>query len=137
MALSFRSNSFLSLREQMDSLNSQGLLNTENAKELIEKNGLSVEDFKQADKEFQKSGLGYSDLETDLPGSIAGAVGKSVSGAIDFFDANLPKPVTNAIENTADTIGEYIPDFIKKSWQATFDPYTGDDTINTITRDVG
>ena len=42
MALSFRSNSFLSLREQMDSLNSQGLLNTENAKELIEKNGLSV-----------------------------------------------------------------------------------------------
>ena len=47
------------------------------------------EDFKQADKEFQKSGLGYSDLETDLPGSIAGAVGKSVSGAIDFFDANL------------------------------------------------
>ena len=137
MALSFRSNSFLSLREQMDSLDSQGLLTSENAKELIEKNGLDVKDFIQADAEFQQSGLTYDDLEADLPGSISGAVGKGVSGAIDFVEAFLPKPVTNAIENTADTVGEYIPDSIKKSWQATFDPYTGDDTVNTLTRDVG
>ena len=102
MALSFRSNSFLSLREHMDSLDSQGLLTSENAKELIEKNGLDVKDFIQADAEFQKSGLTYNDLETNLPGAIAGAVGKDVSGAIDILDAFLPKPVTNAIENTAD-----------------------------------
>ena len=54
--LNFRTDTFLRLRQEMDSLANQNLLTPEKVREMVKLKGIDLQDFKEADKKFIASG---------------------------------------------------------------------------------
>ena len=124
--LNYRTDTFLRLRQEMDSLANQNLLTPEKVREMVKLKGIDLQDFKEADKKFIASGQTYDDLEADFVDTIAAGATDIVEGIGNIGMAILPAPVSTAVENTAEVLGEYVPDAVKSAYQAMSDPYTGD-----------
>jgi len=134
--LNFRTDTFLRLRQEMDSLANQNLLTPEKVREMVKLKGIDLQDFKEADKKFIASGQKYSDLEADTMDTIAAGATDLVEGIGNIGMALLPPQISTVVGNTAELLGEYIPDAVKSAYQATSDPYTGDSLVKGITRDT-
>ena len=66
--LNYRTDTFLRLRQEMDSLANQNLLTPEKVREMVKLKGIDLQDFKEANKKFIASGQTYNDdrdWETD------------------------------------------------------------------------
>ena len=134
--LNYRTDTFLRLRQEMDSLANQNLLTSEKIREMVKLKGIDLQDFKEANKKFIASGQTYADLEGDFIDTIAAGATDLVEGIGNIGMAILPAPISTAVENTAEVLGEYVPDAVKSSYQAMSDPYTGDSLVKGVTRDV-
>ena len=134
--LNYRTDTFLRLRQEMDSLANQNLLTSEKVKEMVKLKGIDLQDFKNANQKFIASGQTYTDLEGDVIDTIAAGATDLVEGIGNIGMSILPAPIATTVENTADLLGEYIPDAVKSSYQAMSDPYTGDSLVKGITRDT-
>ena len=134
--LNYRTDTFLRLRQEMDSLANQNLLTPEKVREMVKLKGIDLQDFKEADKKFIASGQTYADLEGDFMDTIAAGATDLVEGIGNIGMAILPPQISTAVENTAEVLGEYVPDAVKSAYQAMSDPYTGDSLAKGITRDT-
>ena len=141
--LNFRTDTFLRLREDMDSLAGQNLLTSEKVKAMVKAKGIDLKDFLDANDKFVASGQTYDDLASDtstLDTIVAGGL-SLIEGGGSLGKALLKSnpytlPIATAVENSAEVLGEYVPDAVKSSYQAMSDPYTGDSLLKGITRDV-
>lgn len=127
--LNFRTNTFVRLRQDMDSLAGQNLLTPDKVKAMVEAKGIDFKDFLDANDKFMASGATYEDLEGDVSGLVAPAYTAFVEGLGKIGKTILPKPVTNAIENTAEVLGEYVPDAVKSAYQGMTDPYVEEGSL--------
>ena len=134
--LNFRTNTFVRLRQDMDSLAEQDLLTPEKVKSMVEAKGIDKQDFKDANNKFEASGATYGDLEGDVSGLVAPAYTAFVEGLGKISKTIIPKPVTNAIENTAEVFGEYVPDAVKSAYQGMTDPYVEEGSLKEFILDT-
>jgi hypothetical protein len=142
MALSYNSETFRNAKQSLVDLgNEKGKLTQDDVKAVADSFGISVEDFKEANKElklFKQKGLSTEAGIGAMPARVVGrAVGYTAEGLGRFAKALTPDPVENAISNVADKVGEYIPDSVKKAAQATFDPYHGEGLASDIEETAG
>jgi hypothetical protein len=141
--LNFRTDTFLRLRQDMDSLAGQNMLTTDKVKAMVKAKGIDLKDFLDANDKFMASGQTYDNLESDtstLDTVIAGGL-SLIEGGGSLGKALLKSnpytlPIATAVENTAEVLGEYVPDAVKSSYQAMSDPFTGDSLVKGITKDI-
>lgn len=135
--LNFRTNTFVRLRQDMDSLAGQKLLTPDKVKEMVKAKGIDFNDFLDANDKFMASGTTYEDLEADGSDIVAPMFTATVEGIGSIGKAVLPKPVTNAIENTAEVLGEYVPDAVKSAYQGMTDPYVEEGSLKEFALGAG
>ena len=153
MALSYKSNTFQSLKNELvNKSNSEEGLTREQLQEYVRDKGIDFDDFSAANKDYQAAkARGVTDFRPGIPMPFTGTgpLGLTdarnvpiISPALRLGTTYLKKgyvdPARHAaefitpeqIENWADQgaqeVGEYIPEGAKKAYSELFDPYHGD-----------
>lgn len=143
MALSYNSETFRDAKQSLVDLgNEKGKLTQDDVKAVADSFGISVEDFKAANKEMKKAEAGKTQQqimsERFLTGPdartrmIGRAIGSTAEGLSMVGEAFLPDAVQKALSDAGEKVGEYIPDSIKKKAQEIYDPYHGEGLAGDI-----
>ena len=125
--LSYKSDTFQTARKDLDELNKvfqqQGnKLGINDVKDFLAEKNISFDEFKNANKEFVKSGKKVRPEGFRIGRIVAGAVGEAGRDIKDFASTVAPK-TTEAIGSA---VSEAIPDKAEKNITAFFDPYMGE-----------
>lgn len=139
MTLSTESQTFHDIRSALESTPD---LTREQGFEIITKAGVDPKEFGNALNEYiQQREAGKTDFVpgVKVPGTdyklpvispasrLAGQVIGGTAGAIKHLgELVLPEDIENKIEEKAKQTGKHIPDHLKKTFTAAFDPYHGD-----------
>ena len=135
--LSYKSDTFQTARKDLDELNKafqqQGnKLGIDDVKGFLAEKNISFDEFKNANKEFVKSGKKVRPEGFRIGRIVAGAVGEAGRDIKDFASTVAPK-TTEAISSA---VSEAIPDKAEKNITAFFDPYMGEGLGADIDRGV-
>jgi len=150
MALSYNSQTFRDAKQSLIDLgNEKGNLTQNDVKAVADSFGISVEDFKAANKEMKKAEAGKTqqqimserfltgpDPQTRVLGRAVGYTAEGLSmvgkGLGLMGETFLPDTVQKALSDAGERVGEYIPDSVKKKAQEVFDPYHGEGLAGQI-----
>ena len=141
MTISFNTETFHDIRKELISQGDN--LSKEKLDEIVSSHDVDPKEYVKEWKVYEKAkSEGFDPTEYSgvlgAPGRIVGrAVGEVGEGIIDLGAALLPEEVTGEIEEAADVVGEHIPDFIKKSFAQTFDPYHGEGIAAGVEEGIG
>ena len=135
--LSYKSDTFQTARKDLDELNkafqqSGNKLGIDDVKDFLTEKNISFDEFKNANKEFVKSGKKVRPEGFRLGRIVAGAVGEAGRDIKDFASTVAPK-TTEAIGSA---VSEAIPDKAEKNITAFFDPYMGEGLGADIDRGI-
>ena len=144
MALSFRTETFQDTLNEITDKVQSGELEEKDIDSYIKKKGLSVEEFISAEEDYLSAidagetdirGLQFSDSDISfVPDKLVESaarttgrfLGETGRGVINLGDALLPEEVTAVVSSAAETVGAYVPTYIKKAANEFFDPYHGE-----------
>jgi len=142
MVLSTRSKTFQDALIDVDEkIKSQQIKSTEDLEAYLDEKEIDYADFMSAtDKSRKEESSGEEDFRGryGYTGRTVGrALGETAEGLVTFGEMIAPEAVEDMVGAAAESIGEYIPDYVKEAASEFFDPYHGTGTGAAIEEGIG
>ena len=141
MVLSTRSKTFQdTLKDVEERINSQQIKSNEDLQKYLDEKEIDYADFMSAtDKSVEEQKAGEDDFRAryGYGRAVGRALGDTAEGLVNFGEMIAPEAVENMVSDAAESIGEYIPDYVKEAASEFFDPYHGTGTGAAIEEGIG
>ncbi|MDA7674498.1 hypothetical protein N8704_01305 [bacterium] len=141
MVLSTRSKTFQdTLLDVDEKITSQQIESRADLKNYLEEKDIDYADFLSANEKFRtqiESGEEDFVSRYGYGRAVGRAIGETAEGVTRFGEMIAPEAVENIFSQAAESLGEYIPDYVKEAASEFFDPYHGTGTGAAIEEGVG